>query len=127
MKINVKVNKLITDKDSKVKAIVSVTLDNAYAIHNIRILESATNSGTYFLAMPSVKKKNKDDYFELFHPVSAEARKELVDEVLKTYETCLSARENAEAEKKSPKRRLNSHNDTLPLSTARRKPRQAYS
>lgn len=99
MKINVKVNKLITDNDSKVKAIVSVTLDNAYAIHNIRILESATNSGTYFLAMPSVKKKNKDDYFELFHPISAEARSELVDEVLNAYEEYL-ARENAVAEKK---------------------------
>lgn len=99
MKINVKVNRLITDKDSQIKAIVSVTLDNAYAIHNIRVMESATNSGTCFVAMPSVKKKD-DKYFELFHPVSAEARKELVDEIMKTYEIYLSARENAETDKK---------------------------
>lgn len=87
MKIKVRVDKLYTDPESKTKAMISATLEDAYAIHNIRVVESGTNGGT-FVAMPSIK-NSKDKYTEIFHPISAEARETLCKEIMQAYKTAL--------------------------------------
>lgn len=70
------------EEDSKVKAIVSVTLDNAYVIHGIKVIDGVEG---YFVAMPA-KKLREGEYKDIFHPVSQEARQTLQREILGLYE-----------------------------------------
>lgn len=65
-----------------IKAIVSVTLDDCIAIHDIRIVEGP---GRLFAAIPSRKDKN-EIYRDIVHPISQEARRKFEDIILKAYE-----------------------------------------
>ena len=73
--------RLITKEDSKLKAVASITIDNAIAIHDIKIVEGAEGC---FVAMPS-RKTGEGEYRDIAHPINAEARAELLDLVLKAY------------------------------------------
>ena len=63
------------------KAILSATLDDAYVIHGIKILE---NENGYFIAMPS-KKLKEGEFKDVFHPINSEARQLLQDEIIGFY------------------------------------------
>lgn len=71
------------EEDSKIKAVVSATLDDAYVIHGIKILRSDEG---YFIAMPS-KKLREGEYKDIFHPINSESRKVLQQEILDLFET----------------------------------------
>ena len=73
--------RLITKEDSKLKAVASITIDNAIAIHDIKIVEGTEGC---FVAMPS-RKTGEGEYRDIAHPINAEARAELLDLVLKAY------------------------------------------
>lgn len=70
-----------TYDEGKVKAIISATLDDAYVIHGIKILE---NENGYFIAMPS-KKLKEGEFKDVFHPINSEARQLLQDEIIGFY------------------------------------------
>ena len=69
--------------DGKVKAIVSATLDDAFVVHGIKILEG--DSG-YFVAMPS-KKLKEGDFKDVFHPIHQEARERFQSEIIERYKS----------------------------------------
>lgn len=84
MKITAKVSK--TFDSGTVKAICDVTLDNAFAIHGVKLIE--TQNGR-FVSMPADKWKNSQgetQHADIVHPLSADIRKELFEAVEKAYE-----------------------------------------
>ncbi|MGI5949876.1 septation regulator SpoVG [Peptoniphilus sp.] len=76
---DIRLRKLPTE--GKLKAIVSVTLNDEIVIHDIKIIEGIDS---LFLAMPSRKLAN-GEFRDIAHPINAEARKELEDAVFKEY------------------------------------------
>ena len=73
--------RLIQKEDSNLKAVASITIDNAIAIHDIKIVDG--NEGC-FVAMPS-RKASDGEYRDIAHPINAEARAELIDVIIKAY------------------------------------------
>ena len=82
MKISeVRIRKVEGD-DSKLKAVASVTLDECFVVHDIKIIKGESGM---FIAMPS--KKNKDGEFkDIAHPINPATRQELADAILKAFE-----------------------------------------
>lgn len=78
----------IVEKDnSKMRGFASVTIDNQFAVHDIRILEGDNG---LFLAMPS-KQTAPGEYRDIAHPINQEARQLFSDAILKEYEKELEA------------------------------------
>lgn len=79
---DVRVRKLV--KKGKMKAIVSITLDDELVIHDIKVIEGDKG---LFIAMPS--KKTKDgEYKDVAHPISSDARDRIQKIILEQYEKC---------------------------------------
>lgn len=91
-----RIDKLIDVEQSKVKAIASVNIGNAFAVHGIRVIESDKG---LFVSMPSnsYQKNGKTEYNEIFHPVTKEARTELESHVIEAYEQKLQEEQGKEA------------------------------
>jgi len=70
------------EADGKLKAYVTVTFDDCFVIHNVKIIEG--KSGT-FIAMPSRKTKN-GDYKDVAHPINSEFRQVLQERILRAFE-----------------------------------------
>ena len=81
--------RLIQKEDSKLKAVASITIDNAIAIHDIKIVDG--NEGC-FVAMPS-RKTGEGEYRDIAHPINAEARTQLLQVVLDAYKAELEKAE----------------------------------
>lgn len=77
---NVKITKV--ESSTKVKGIASITIDDSFVIHDIKILES--ERGLY-VVMPS--RRTPDGLFkDIAHPINAEARELIQKAVLNEYE-----------------------------------------
>ncbi|MCR5301275.1 MAG: septation regulator SpoVG [Lachnospiraceae bacterium] len=72
-------------KEGNMKAVASVTLDNEFAIHDIKIIEGDKG---LFIAMPS-RKTPEGEYRDIAHPISHEVREVLQKEILEAYEKVL--------------------------------------
>ena len=83
--ISARIDRLVDYENSKVKAIASVNIGGAFAIHGLRVIDSQKG---LFVQMPqnSFQKDGKTEYSDIFHPVTAEARSELNSKVLEAYE-----------------------------------------
>mgnify|MGYP002508499650 FL=1 len=57
-------------QDSKMKAIVSITIDDEFVVHDIKVIEGEKG---LFIAMPS-KKANDGEYRDIAHPINSETR-----------------------------------------------------
>lgn len=68
--------------EKKVKATVEVTLDNQLIIHGIRLVQT---DKAFVITMPHFKGKG-DKYLDLVHPVNADFRKYLTDEIVTKYQ-----------------------------------------
>ncbi len=71
-----------TYDEGKMKAIVSVTFDDQFVIHDIKIIEG--DNGV-FIAMPSRKMPN-GEFKDIAHPINLETRVEMQNKVLQAYE-----------------------------------------
>lgn len=71
--------------DGKLKAYVTVTFDNCFVVHNVKVIEG--KNGT-FIAMPSRKTKT-GEYKDVAHPIHTEFRSILQDRILEAYEKSL--------------------------------------
>lgn len=94
MKItDIKVRKLFDE--TPMKAVVSVTFDNEFALHDIKVIYAKER---YFIVMPT--KKNPDGtYRDIAHPINAAFRGELEAAVLDAYDRAVEeAAAAAEAE-----------------------------
>lgn len=87
--ITARIDRLVDQEDSSVKAYASVNIGGAFAIHGIKVIDSA--NGT-FISMPSnsYQKNGKTQYSDICHPITADARNELIDKVIEAYESKLS-------------------------------------
>ena len=83
----------IVEKDnSKMRGFASVTIDNQFAVHDIRILQGDNG---LFLAMPS-KQTAPGEYRDIAHPINQEARQIFSDAILKEYEAELQRKNEEE-------------------------------
>ena len=57
-------------KEGKVKAVVSITLDNEFAVHDIKIIDGDNG---YFIAMPS-RRTIEGEYRDSAHPINSETQ-----------------------------------------------------
>ena len=72
----------VEKEDSKLKAVASVTIDDCFVVHDIKIIQGESN---LFIAMPS-KKTKEGEYKDIAHPINPETRQELSDAILKAYD-----------------------------------------
>ena len=61
------------EKEGKMKAIVSITLDNEFVIHDIKVIEGEKG---LFIAMPS-RKAADGEYRDIAHPINSETREKI--------------------------------------------------
>ncbi len=69
------------EDEGKLRAYVTVTFDNCFVVHNVKIIEGKSG---LFIAMPSRKTAN-GEYKDVAHPISPEFRTELQDKILEEY------------------------------------------
>ena len=69
-------------KDGKMKAIASITLDNEFVIHDIKVIEGEKG---LFIAMPS-RKASDGEYRDIAHPINSDTRARIQSVVLKNYD-----------------------------------------
>ncbi len=69
------------ESDGKLKAYVTVTFDNCFVVHNVKIIEGKTG---LFIAMPS-RKTSSGEYKDVAHPISPEFRTEIQNKILDEY------------------------------------------
>lgn len=74
--------RIVKKDDSKLKAVASVTFDDCFVVHDIKVIEG--NEG-YFIAMPS-RKTNDGEYKDIAHPIKTETREELIRTILDAFE-----------------------------------------
>ena len=91
--ISVRIDRLVDYDKSKLKAIVSVNIGGAFAIHGLRVIDSQKG---LFVQMPqnSFQRDGKTEYSDIFHPITAEVRSELNSKVLEAYEQELTEAES---------------------------------
>ena len=80
-------------KDGKMKAIVSVTFDNEFVVHDIKVIEGEKG---LFIAMPS-RKTADGEYRDIAHPINSDTRQQLQEMILNEYEKAIPT-EDYEAE-----------------------------
>ena len=73
--------RLVKNDDSKLKAVASVTFDDSFAVHDVKVLEGTEGP---FIAMPS-KKLPDGTYRDVAHPTCSEMRETLKKAVLQAY------------------------------------------
>ncbi|MEG1847752.1 MAG: septation regulator SpoVG [Lachnospiraceae bacterium] len=84
MKItDVRVRKIA--KEGKMKAIVSITIDNEFVVHDIKVIEGEKG---LFIAMPS-KKSTDGAYRDIAHPINSSTRDAIQSIILEYYEKSL--------------------------------------
>lgn len=69
------------DKEGKMKAVASITIDNVFVVHDIKIIDGEKG---LFIAMPS-KKASDGEFRDIAHPINSETRDELQKLILEAY------------------------------------------
>ncbi|MEE0797119.1 MAG: septation regulator SpoVG [Anaerovoracaceae bacterium] len=77
---DVRIRKIVAD--GKLKAVASITLDNEFVVHDIKIIEGQNG---LFIAMPS-KKVSETEFRDIAHPIVSEARNKIRDVIFAEYE-----------------------------------------
>lgn len=79
------------NKDGKMKAVVSVTFDNEFVVHDIKVIEGDKGR---FIAMPS-RKTLDGEFRDIAHPINSETRDRIQKTVLEKYEMVLLSEDDA--------------------------------
>ena len=77
--------RLIQD-DKKLKAIASVTFDDEFVVHDIKIIDGQNGA---FIAMPS-RKIGDDEYRDIAHPLTSETRTRIKEAIFAKYEELMN-------------------------------------
>lgn len=72
-------------QEGKMKAVVSVTFDNCFVVHDIKIIEGTDK---LFIAMPS-RKTPDGEFKDIAHPINMDMRERLQQSILDKYQTTL--------------------------------------
>lgn len=76
----------VVSKESKMKAVVSVTFDDSFVVHDIKVIEGEKG---LFIAMPS-KKTPDGEYRDVAHPINGDMRAMPQDAILTEYDRALA-------------------------------------
>ena len=81
------------NSENRMKAVASITFDNEFAVHDIKVIESQNG---LFIAMPSRKTPN-GEFKDIAHPINPETREKIQNAILEAYNalllTCLLFRQ----------------------------------
>lgn len=77
------------EKEGKMKAVVSITIDEEFVVHDIKIIEGEKG---LFIAMPS-RKAADGEYRDIAHPINSRTRERIQKLILEKYEETLAAEE----------------------------------
>ena len=72
-------------KEGKLKAVVSITMDEEFVVQDIKVIEGEKG---LFIAMPS-KKAVDGEYRDIAHPINSETREKIQSIILENYEKVL--------------------------------------
>ena len=73
-------------KEGKMKAVVSITIDEEFVVHDIKVIEGEKG---LFIAMPS-RKATDGEYRDIAHPINSETREKIQGIILQKYEQVLA-------------------------------------
>ena len=79
-------------KEGKMKAVVSITIDDEFVVHDIKVIEGEKG---LFIAMPS-RKASDGEYRDIAHPINSNTREKIQSLILEQYEEVMA--EDAVAE-----------------------------
>lgn len=74
------------EKEGKMKAVVSITIDQEFVIHDIKVIEGDRG---LFIAMPS-KRTADGEFRDIAHPINSDTRDNLQKIILESYERSIS-------------------------------------
>ena len=74
------------EKEGKMKAVVSITIDQEFVIHDIKVIEGDRG---LFIAMPS-KRTADGEFRDIAHPINSDTRENIQKIILESYEKSLS-------------------------------------
>ncbi|MBR5129342.1 MAG: septation regulator SpoVG [Firmicutes bacterium] len=78
--------------DGKMKAVVSITFDDEFVVHDIKIIDGQNG---LFIAMPS-RKMGEGDFRDIAHPLLSETRTKIKDAIFAEYEKVMSEKDEFE-------------------------------
>ena len=81
---DIKIRKVI--QEGRLRAVVSLTLDNSVAVHDIRLIQGEDR---LFVAMPC-RRDEKGRFRDIVHPIHTEIRNEIENRVIEAYNSTLS-------------------------------------
>ena len=79
-------------KEGKLKAVVSITIDDEFVVHDIKVIEGEKGM---FIAMPS-KKAMDGEYRDIAHPINSNTRERIQSMILEKYEQALAEEPDGE-------------------------------
>ena len=77
------------EKEGKMKAVVSITIDEEFVVHDIKIIEGEKG---LFIAMPS-RKAADGEYRDISHPINSNTRDRIQKLILEKYQETMAAEE----------------------------------
>ena len=77
------------EKEGKMRAIVSITLDNEFVVHDIKVIEGEKG---LFIAMPS-RRATDGEYRDIAHPINSDTRERIQTLILQKYQETMAAEE----------------------------------
>ncbi|XVG94857.1 septation regulator SpoVG [Eubacteriales bacterium KG127] len=86
---DVRVRKVTSE--GRMKAVVSITFDDVFVIHDIKVIQGADQ---LFIAMPSKKIGDTGEFRDIAHPLNSETRTMINDVILEAYENELATNES---------------------------------
>ena len=81
---DVRVRKVVA-KEGKLKAVVSITIDDEFVVHDIKVIEGEKG---LFIAMPS-SKATDGEYRDIAHPINSSTRENIQKLILEKYEAAM--------------------------------------
>ena len=81
-------------KEGKMRAVVSITIDDEFVVHDIKVIEGEKG---LFIAMPS-RKSTDGEYRDIAHPINSQTRQMLQDLIMEAYDNAAEAAEDDEAQ-----------------------------
>ena len=78
-------------KEGKMKAVVSITIDEEFVVHDIKVIEGEKGM---FIAMPS-KKSLDGEYRDIAHPINSGTRERIQSTILNRYEEAMEEEDEA--------------------------------
>ena len=81
-------------KEGKMKAVVSITIDDEFVVHDIKVIEGEKG---LFIAMPS-RKASDGEYRDIAHPINSQTRDYIQSLILEKYQELLNTEDGEELE-----------------------------